>query len=199
MKLVRLFHDRSSAAPRLRSFVMPPAMVDPNVVAKSDTNSISEKPNDSNPAGATDAASANMGMYPNINPPDATTLLMTSAGIGASMGVRDPSHASTTNNLASPQRESSAAATKNELFRVKPSVNPKEDQDFFKPNEKASGVEEIFLPELRAQTDKRAYPAVPTIPPAIDVSDKTPYPQFASVNCEYVNVLNVTSAVGGRR
>jgi hypothetical protein len=134
-------------------------------------------PNASTPGGAIFAASATMGMYPNIKPPDATTLLIARGTSGAAEGVREPSQASTTSRRAKPHRELTAApAAKDDL-----------------------SVNENVRTVARSAPAALLYSAVASMPPSMDSSSMTLYPQAGSVNCAYANVVNVTSDVGGRR
>ena len=120
-----------------------------------------------------------MGMYPNIKPPDATTLLIARGASGAADGSREPSQASTTSRRARPQTAFTAAPTANDVLSVKENANP----------------------ETRAYSAPaaRRYAAVARMPPSMDSSSMTLYPQAGSVNCAYANVVNVTSDVGGSR
>mmetsp|Transcript_15065 Transcript_15065/g.63525 ORF Transcript_15065/g.63525 Transcript_15065/m.63525 type:complete len:385 (-) Transcript_15065:542-1696(-) len=177
MNAERLLHERSAPLPSSKASVSEAASAEPAVVARSETKSIDANPNASTPGGAIFAASATMGMYPNIKPPDATTLLIARGTSGAAEGVREPSQASTTSRRAKPHRELTAApAAKDDL-----------------------SVNENVRTFARSAPAALRYSAVASMPPSMDSSSMTLYPQAGSVNCAYANVVNVTSDVGGRR
>ena len=179
MNAERLLHERSAPLPSSKSSVSEAASAEPAVVARSETKSIVANPNASTPGGAIFAASAKMGMYPNIKPPDATTLLIARGASGAADGSREPSQASTTSRRARPQTAFTAAPTAKDVLSVKENANP--------------GARAYSAPAARR------YAAVARMPPSMDSSSMTLYPQAGSVNCAYANVVNVTSDVGGSR
>ena len=174
-----MLHERSAPLPSSKYSVSEAASAEPAVVARSQTKSIVANPNASTPGGAIFAASAKMGMYPNIKPPDATTLLIARGASGAADGSREPSQASTTSRRARPQTAFTAAPTAKDVLSVKENANP--------------GARAYSAPAARR------YAAVARMPPSMDSSSMTLYPQAGSVNCAYANVVNVTSDVGGSR
>ena len=175
----RLLHERSAPLPSSIASVSEAASAEPAVVARSETKSIDANPNASTPGGAIFAASAKMGMYPNIKPPDATTLLIARGTNGAAEGSREPSQASTTSRRARPQTAFTAAPIAKDVLSVNENA---------KPGACAYSA-----------AAARRYPAVARMPPSMESSSMTLYPQAGSVNCAYANVVNVTSDVGGSR